>query len=58
MRPVFAANSGPASRLANVLALLITPCNEEVAAESWVESAEDLQSKIESFNLQCDSVRN
>ena len=32
MRPVFAANSGPASRLANLLAMLIIPCNEEVSA--------------------------
>ena len=41
MRPVFAANCGPASRLANILASLITPCNEEIAIESWVESTED-----------------
>ena len=50
LRPVCGANCGPASRLGNVLASLITPCNDSLSYESWVESTEDLQSKIEEFN--------
>ena len=33
-----------------MLASLITPCNDSLSYESWVESTEDLQSKIEEFN--------
>ena len=44
------ANHGPAARLSNVLANIITPCNELIAGDSQVESTEDLQACIFDFN--------
>ena len=45
------ANCGPGSRISNILANIITPFNKAIAGECQVQSTEDLQAKIEEFNM-------
>ena len=49
LRPVCGANNGPGARLSDLLAQIISPCNN-MAGSDWVDSTEDLQAQIQSFN--------
>ena len=49
LRPVCGASSGPGARISNLLAMVISPSNDQLRA-SLVESTEDLQARIEQFN--------
>ena len=44
------AKSGPGARLSNVLAKLISPCNDFAAEADLVDSTEDLQACFSEFN--------
>ena len=50
LRPVCGAKSGPGARLSNVLAKLISPCNDFAAEADLVDSTEDLQACFSEFN--------
>ena len=50
LRPVCGANSGPGYRISNILAQVISPCNNAASGPDIVESTEDLQSCFQVFN--------
>ena len=52
MRGVCGGNKGPISRISNILSDIITPHNEEFQDDSQLESTEDLQAKLEGFNVE------
>ena len=50
LRPVCGANSGPGYRISNILAQVISPCNDAASGPDILESTEDLQSCFQVFN--------